>query len=441
MPKVSFYTLGCKVNQAETEEMLASFAKAGFEWVDSSEEADVRVVNTCTVTKEADRKSRQAIRRAVQNRGNGDGRALVVVTGCYAEISPEEVCRIPGVDLVVSQSEKDKLVEKVIDLMGVTPEVSISQDNCGPKGPPLHCSGRPLGRLFSSKIPRLRTRAFLKIQDGCNNFCSYCIVPFARGRERSQPYKEIVTEAQELVRGGVKEIVLTGVHLGRYREDEKGLADLLRDISKIPDVGRIRLSSLEPEEVTSELVSLIRESGKVCRHLHLPLQSGDDGVLKAMRRNYTTGDFVSLVSDIKREIPGVAVTTDVMVGFPGETDEQFNRTKELCEKLEFARLHVFKYSPRVGTAAAKFADQVSEEVKHQRSQILIDLGERLAWKFRERFIGRKMDVLVEKKTNGKLTGLTDNYIRVCFDGPETLMGQIVSVKLLNNIGVRPPVVL
>jgi threonylcarbamoyladenosine tRNA methylthiotransferase MtaB len=335
---------------------------------------------------------------------DGGNRGLVVVTGCYAEIAPREIGNIPGVDVVVGQKEKDNLVDTILEnIIGAFSEISI--------------------------IPRLRTRAFLKIQDGCNNFCSYCIVPLARGRERSRSYTDVVAEAQGLIRSGVEEIVLTGVHLGKYKDDGNGLTDLVRDISQIQGLGRIRLSSLEPEEVTSELVSLIRESGKVCRHLHIPLQSGDDEVLLAMRRNYTRDDFVSLISDIKKEIPDIAITTDIMVGFPGETDEEFNRTKDVCKELEFAKLHVFKYSRRPGTAAAEFENQVPEDVKCERSQILLDLAEKLAEKFRKRFIGQKMDVLVETKANGKLTGLTDNYIRVYFDGPEDLIGQLVSVKV------------
>lgn len=418
--RVAITTLGCKVNQYESAVLARTFQEHGYRLVKFTEEADVYVINTCTVTHLGDRKSRQLIRRAA--RTNPD--ALVVVTGCYAQVSPEKVLAVPGVNLVAGVQERAKLVELVetmekgsspVNAVGSLTEACVFEE--------------------SGALPlQERTRAFLKIQDGCDNFCTYCIVPYARGRRRSRPTEEVMAIARELAEAGYKEIVLTGIHTGSYGRDLPGdisLAGLLRELAAIPGLLRVRLSSIEPNDITLELVEMLAGSPVFCRHLHVPLQSGDERMLQKMGRRYTPWEYARLVNVLRENIPGLGLTTDVMVGFPGETDEYFDNTYKLLKRCSFSRLHVFKYSPRQGTPAAGFPDQVAPAVKEARSRRLIALGSEMAANFAGSLTGQVLEVLVEcpcREEAGLYEGFTDNYVRVVFPGHEQLIGSVMPVR-------------
>lgn len=427
MPKtVAVATLGCKVNQYESNALATMFKERGYQVVDFDQVADIYVINTCTVTHLGDRKSRQLIRRATRQ----NPRALVVVTGCYAQVSPQEVLSLPGVDLVVGTADKFRIVDLVEEY-----------EKGGRKEPLVVVKDLFRESVFQElPAPALpsRVRAFLKIQEGCNNYCAYCIIPYARGPLRSRDPENVLAEAQKLVEEGYREIVLTGIHTGAYGQDRPGgpgLAELVERISRIPGLLRLRLSSVEPLDVTEELLSVMASKPNICRHLHIPLQSGDDEVLARMRRHYDTAWFRRLVKKVREVLPGVAITTDIMVGFPGETEEQFWHTYNFVREMKFSRLHVFKYSPRPGTPAASFPDQVSAEVKEERSRRMIMLGEELARAFAASHLGMTVTVLVEEKLTGDsggdfLTGLTDNYLRVTFPATrEDLVGHLVAVKI------------
>lgn len=406
MKTFAITTLGCKVNQAETEKIIRQFAEAGFRLVDRLEQADVCLVNTCTVTAQADHKSRQAIRRACRNRT-----AFVVATGCGVKASGSGIDSIEGIGLLAGNKDKDGLIDLV--KMRLEPE------------------GRVIERTVSPK-QFLHTRALVKIQDGCDHFCSFCIVPYVRGRPVSRPRTEVIAEIEELLKVGVKEIVITGVNLGRYGADlngDSGFTGLLEDIMGIDGLGRLRLSSIEVNDITPEFLAHSCHNKRLCRHLHVPLQSGSDRILKAMSRDYTSEEYLKKIEQTKEVVPEIALTTDVMVGFPGETDEDFEATKNLIKEIQFRKLHVFKFSPRPGTPAAELPEKVAEDVKDKRSRELIELGDDLAVKYLNQFVGRALEVLVEKKMrDGLLTGLSDNYIRVCFAGSPGLIGEQVTVR-------------
>ncbi|AEG16179.1 RNA modification enzyme, MiaB family [Desulfofundulus kuznetsovii DSM 6115] len=419
---VAVTTLGCKVNQYESAALATLFRERGYKVVDFSEAADIYVINTCTVTHLGDRKSRQLIRRATRNNPH----ARVVVTGCYAQTSPEEVLSIPGVDLVVGTRDKSRIVDLVEELesrkegpLAVVRDVFADQDY----------EELPVPALPS------RVRAFLKIQEGCNNFCAYCIIPYARGPLRSRDPENVLAEARRLVAGGFKELVLTGIHTGAYGQDRPGgpdLAGLVECLAEIPGLVRLRLSSVEPMDITGKLVDIMATRPNVCRHLHIPLQSGDDTVLARMRRHYTTAWFRELVQRVRGCVPGIAITTDIIVGFPGETDGQFENTFNFVREMAFARLHVFKYSPRQGTEAASFPDQISAPVKEARSRRMIALGDELARSFAAKHIGREVQVLVEEELPEKagfFAGLTDNYLRVIFPARKNPVGELVTVRV------------
>lgn len=418
--KVAFGTLGCKVNQYESSAIKRLFKEKGYEVVNFDDAADIYVINTCTVTHIGDRKSRQLIRRA--KRTNPD--ALVVVTGCYAQTSPGEVLEIPGVNLVVGTRDRSKIVELVEEAAGNGGPVNAVTDVMAATG-------------FEELPPALeqnRVRGFLKIQEGCDNYCAYCIIPYARGPLRSRSLESVLAEARRLLDCGYKEIVLTGIHTGAYGKDISGelnLAVLVREISRLEGLYRLRLSSLEPQDVDFELIDVLASSPVVCRHLHLPLQSGDDQVLRRMRRRYDTRHYRNLIDRIREKMPGVAITTDVMVGFPGETERQFKNTFNFVKEIGFSNLHVFKYSPRRGTAAASFEDQVPAGEKDRRSKALIKLGKELHRKFISNCVGKKMTVLVEQlwdKSNNLYEGLTDNYIKMVFPAEPELRGKLVDVR-------------
>lgn len=415
MKSVAFFTLGCKVNQAETAAMRQLFEKAGYSPVDFDSTADVYVINTCTVTNLGDRKSRQAARRARRR----NPAAVVVVTGCYAQISPEEVMAIPEVDLVVGTHARESLPRLAEEARnGRFNYVRPLTEKQGFENLPAAQAGE-------------RTRAFLKVQEGCRQFCSYCIVPYARGPLYSSPAKATIQEAERLAREGFLEIVLTGVHLGSYGTDlpdKPALSDLLAGLIRVEGIKRIRLSSLEPTEITPALVEVMAAEPKICPHLHIPLQSGDDAVLKRMNRKYAASDFLCLVQWLRSAIPDLALTTDVIVGFPGETGDNFGRTVAVIRHAGFSRLHVFPFSPRRGTPAACFPDQVPSRVKEERSRHLIKLGKELAARFNARFIGQKAEVLFEEEARpGVWAGLTPHYVRVEVTSPLEVRGRLAEV--------------
>ncbi|WP_122641313.1 MULTISPECIES: tRNA (N(6)-L-threonylcarbamoyladenosine(37)-C(2))-methylthiotransferase MtaB [unclassified Romboutsia] len=423
MKKVAFYTLGCKVNQYETEAMLEMFKKDGYEQVGSEEYADVYVINTCTVTHMSDRKSRQYIRRMKKKNPN----AIIAVVGCYSQVSPEEILEIEEVNLVMGTNERRTIVEEikkleeskgekkastVDDIMKVRAfeEIEISQSNG-------------------------RTRAFMKIQDGCDRFCTYCIIPYARGgKVRSRDIESIVNEAKTLAENGYKEVVLTGIHVASYgkdlRESNLKLLDVIKRINEIDGIERIRTSSVEPILFTDEFVSEVAKMKKVCPHYHLSLQSGCDETLKRMNRRYTTEEYKAIVNILREKIPNVAITTDVIVGFPGETNDEFNKTYDFLRDIELSQMHVFKYSPRKGTPASTMENQIDPQIKQFRSDQLIALSKTNFNKFAEKFIGSDMEVLFETNVvDNKYEGLTPNYIRVVVESNEDIHGKILKVKL------------
>ncbi len=423
---VAITTLGCKVNQYESAALAQSFKEKGYRIVDFKDPADIYIVNTCTVTHLGDRKSRQLIRRAAR----ANSAALIVVTGCYAQIAPDEVGRIPGVDLVVGTRGRSRLVELV--------EAAAKE-----REPLCLVSGFQAGEQFE-EIAALplegRTRAFLKIQEGCTNFCTYCIVPHTRGPLRSRRPENVLKAAREIVAAGYREIVLTGIRTGAYGQDldrDLSLAALLRDLSEIPGLLRIRLSSIEPNDITPELVEVLAGLKNFCRHLHVPLQSGDDEILQRMGRRYTTWEYARLAEVLRDNLPGLGLTTDVIAGFPGESERNFENTVRFIERISFSGLHVFKFSPRRGTPAAGFADQIKPGIKEQRSRRLIESGKKLAARFAGSLVGQELDVLVEQRAGerGSLyEGLTGNYVRVLFPGREELLGEVVRVKMVETEG-------
>ena len=420
MKKVAFYTLGCKVNQYETEAILEMFRNDGYEIVDFEDVADVYVINTCTVTNLSDRKSRQMIRRAKKN--NKD--SIVVAVGCYAQTSPDEVLSISEVNLVIGTKDKAKILENIRMIEAGKNKVNLVQDIM---------KTREFEEL-GLEVYKERTRAFIKIQEGCSQFCSYCIIPYARGPIRSRPVEYVLSEVNKLALNGYKEIVLTGIHIASYGKDIKNtsLMDIIKKVHEIEGVERIRLGSIEPTTITPEFVSEISNLVKVCPHFHISLQSGCDSTLKRMNRKYTTEEYRKSVELLRRNIKDVSITTDVMVGFPGETDSEFNETVKFLDEISFSAMHVFKYSQRKGTPAAEFSGQVSPGKKDERSNILIELSSKKTKEFNKRFIGRIMKVLFEqdvKSEDGTIEGLTPNYIRVLGRGESNLNGQILEGKL------------
>ncbi len=431
--RVYLESIGCKLNQSEVEALARSFVQAGYQLAQTSGEADLCVVNTCTVTRTADHKSRKLIRRL--RRANPAAR--LVVTGCYAEMCPQEVETIGGIDWVVGNEGKERLVELVGEL--VDRETGKSVDSETRK---LVNSGAGLRIHDYTNLRFYRctdlghTRAFVKIQDGCNNRCAYCIVSLARGRERSRPPQDILAEIEALVASGCKEVVLTGVHIGGYGRDlGTDLGQLVEDILAETTLRRLRLSSIEPWDLDPSLLSLWKNP-RLCRHLHLPLQSGCDATLQRMGRRYTTSQYADLVAAARRSIPDLAVTTDIIVGLPGETAQEFATSLSFAEEMAFARTHVFKYSARPGTAAAEMAHQVPSEEKKRRSEAMRELARESSQRFHRRFLGRRMEVLWEspcKDERRAWSGLTDNYIRVMACSEVDLANTITSAKLVGLV--------
>ena len=420
MKRAAFYTLGCKVNQYETEAMTEAFEKAGYTVVDFEEAADVDVLNTCTVTSLSSRKSRQAIRRAKQRNCN----AVVAAVGCYPQTAKEEVESMPEADIIVGTAERYMLPVYVEEFLKGKCRIT----NVGDIMKKRAFEGLEIERYKG------RTRAFMKIQDGCSQFCSYCIIPYARGPVRSRPPEEVLREVRRLVEAGFREVVLTGIHIASYGRDlgQVRLPELIRMVHDVDGIERIRLGSVEPTMITEEFAAGAARLEKLCPHYHISLQSGCDETLARMNRKYTAAQYEKAVELLRERIPGVAVTTDVMVGFPGETDEEFETTYKFLEKMRFAKMHVFKYSPRKGTPAARREGQVDGIVKEERSARVIELSDRCQLEFNRSFIGRVMPVLYEQEDRdrkGWYEGLTPNYIRVLSKGDARIAGNILPTRL------------
>lgn len=417
MPRVAFTTLGCKVNQYETETIEGLFKQRGYEVTGFDQSADVYVINTCSVTHLGERKSRQLIRRAARTNPG----AIVVVTGCYAQASPEQVEKIEGVDLIVGTQQRQRIVDLTEEAAAKHARINVVSDIM---------SAQEFEDIPLFDAPG-RTRAFLKIQEGCTNYCTYCIIPYTRGPLRSRSLDSIAQEAAKLVNHGFKEIVLTGIHLGAYGRDsgkQVSLADAVKKVLSIDGLLRLRLGSLESVEVTGELIELMQTDKRLCPHLHLPLQSGDDDILLSMNREYTTDEYRRLVLYIQQQIPGIAITTDIIVGFPGETEERFENSLHFVKNMNFAKVHIFPYSRRTGTPAAEFAGQVAEPEKKRRVKAMEMIAEEKAKAFRKRFIGQKMDVLFEMPEGEFSSGFTGNYLHV-FTGAGVTAGTLQSVKI------------
>ena len=447
-------TLGCKVNQADSEAISEQMSAAGFAQRDFSEIADIYIVNTCTVTHLGDRSSRQMISQA--RRRHPD--ALLVVTGCYAEVNPQAVGALPGVDLVVGNSGKELLVEAIKEQSKTVPisKAKLQEINTPSKHreqgrflPMLQADTQHIGSdsllpiyeideepqpdnlshnllvtgetsVSTTASSRLlsRTRVQMKVQDGCDNRCTYCIVPYVRGRSRSRSIESVVEHVRRKVRAGFQEIVLTGIHLGDYHpdgEEKRDLGDLLAALLHETDIARIRVSSLEPEDFRLEWLELW-ENPRMCRHLHLPMQSGSDYILRRMARRYNSTRYHSIVTAARRLVPGIAISTDIITGFPGESESDFEQTYQLAAEMQFAKAHIFRFSPRQGTAAARMKGQIKEEVKKARSERLLALNEQDSQRFRQQFLGETVQVLIESYKHGRWEGLTDNYLRVDLDG-------------------------
>lgn len=424
MPTVAFHTLGCKVNHYETEAIWQLFKEAGYERTEYERVADVYVINTCTVTNTGDKKSRQVIRRAI--RKNPDG--VICVTGCYAQTSPAEIMAIPGVDIVVGTQDRVKMLDYIEQFKNERQPINGVRNIMKT-------------RVYEElDVPSFtdRTRASLKIQEGCNNFCTFCIIPWARGLMRSRDPKEVVTQAQQLVNAGYKEIVLTGIHTGGYGEDlkEYNLSMLLRDLDEqVEGLKRIRISSIEASQISDEVIEVLQNSDKVVRHLHIPIQSGSNTVLKRMRRKYTMEFFAERLDRLKEALPGLSITSDVIVGFPGETEEEFMETFNFIKKHQFSELHVFPYSKRTGTPAARMDNQVDEEIKNERVHRLIELSNQLAKEYASQFENEVLEVIPEEpfkdeSNEGLYVGYSDNYLKVIFPASEEIVGKIVKVKIV-----------
>ena len=419
--KVSFITLGCKVNQYDSDAMRTLFVKNGYRQAGEDENADVYVVNTCSVTSIGDRKSRQMVRRIRRSHPE----AIIAVAGCYAQLAPEVFEKMGDVDVIVGVHNRSHIVEYVeeaktrtdrkplnetVDIMKVKTFENMSVDVSG----------------------EVKTRAFVKVQEGCDNYCTFCIIPYARGKLKSRLQKDAVEEIKKLVSQGYREVVLTGIHLGNYGKDlhdGTSLATLVAELVKIPDLLRIRLGSVESVELSEELISIIKNEPKVCRHLHLPIQSGSDAVLKGMNRHYRLSQFKALIRELREKVPGIALTTDLIVGFPGETEENFLETLDTLKELKFSGIHVFPYSRRTGTPAATYPNQVSNEVKKERVHRVQELEKEIACAYRSQFMGKVVHVLAEEIKNGYFEGLTGEYIRVSIKDSHIERGHMYPVRI------------
>ena len=405
----SIATLGCKVNQYESQLMRESLARSGYREQNFKKKSTVHIINTCTVTQKTDKESRRLIRDAQRT----NPKATIMVTGCYTEKDESQIRKIPGISFIVKNKDK----HRIADILGKIP---------GPK------------KIFSHTAIKdfaAHEKAFVKVQDGCDNFCSYCKIPYVRGAPISRPLQDIRGEVEVLTQKGFREIVLCGICLGKWGADLKpplNVAHLLKNLIEIRSDFRIRLSSIEPYYVSDELIYLMSISDKICKHLHIPLQSGDDEILRMMNRGYTSSEYLGLLENIRKKMPLISITTDVMVGFPGESEEGFKNTIETVKRAAFSRTHIFSYSKRDNTPSANFTRQVPNGIVKSRVHILEKIANNLAVKYQRKFVGKKVKVLVEAKRHNltkSLTGYTDTYINVVIDAPKPLVGMIVAAKI------------
>lgn len=424
---VKFITLGCKVNQYETNAMAQKFLEKGYkvieEYEQNGEKPDICIINTCTVTNMSDRKSRQMLRREKENNKN----VIVVAVGCYAQVAKNELNKIPEIDLVLGNNEKVDIVKYVEDY------INENENN-------IEIEDVMQSRLFSDFGDITfteKTRAVVKIQDGCDRFCSYCIIPYARGRVRSRKPESIISEITKIAEKDIKEVVITGIHIASYGKDfkeEYKLIDLLEEINKIDGIERIRLGSIEPLLITDEFVKRLKKLDKICHHFHLSLQSGCDETLKRMNRRYTTEQFKEIVKRLRNTYSDVNLTTDIIVGFPGETEEEFEKTYKFLDEIKFYKMHIFKYSQRKGTKAAVMQNQIPGDIKELRSRRLIELSNKNEFEINQKYIGKKVEVLFEEEKEGVFKGHTANYILVyCKDEKENLSNKIQEVECIKNL--------
>ncbi|MGE4588213.1 MAG: tRNA (N(6)-L-threonylcarbamoyladenosine(37)-C(2))-methylthiotransferase MtaB [Acidaminococcaceae bacterium] len=421
MKKIAFYTLGCKVNQADTASMERLFREAGYEIVDFAEKADIYLINTCVVTNMGQKKSRQMIHRAIRK----NPKAFIVVSGCYPQTAAEEVKAIQGVDLIIGNQDRAAVVTLV--------EAAATEQSIDAYDNVKKLSAQTTFEELSADCETEKTRAFLKIQEGCNQFCTYCIIPYARGPLRSRSLENIKAEVEKLVAAGFSEVVLIGIHLGAYGKELKNgisLTDAVKAALEVPGLARLRLGSLESVEVGDDLLDLMASDKRLQRQLHLPLQSGCDKILNSMHRPYDTKIFADLLKKIRTKLPDVAITTDVIVGFPGETDEDFATTREFVNSCGFSKIHIFPFSPRKGTPAASFSEVVSEKVKQERVEELSKVDRDNHRKYCESMLNKTVSVLFEQESEeGLWEGLSGNYVRVYVVSKENLSGKICKVTL------------
>ena len=417
--KVAVYTLGCKVNTYESEYAISKFIEKGYEIVDFDDKADIYLINTCTVTNISDQKSRKMIRQAKKKNAN----AVVVAMGCFTQIRENDDDIMDFVDVVIGNSNKNKIVELIEEYLKTRSKIINIEKIDEFKFDDMDLS------VFNT-----RTRALVKIEDGCENFCTYCIIPYVRGRVRSKEPKKVINEVERLVNNGYKEIVLTGIHTGHYGADldNYDFSDLLSDLELIEGLKRIRISSIEITELNDKFLNVLSNSKKIVNHIHIPLQAGSDHILKLMNRKYDKNYYLDKINEIRKIRPGIAITTDVIVGFPDESDVDFNDTIEFVKVCNFAGGHVFPYSIRKGTPAAKMSNQITKEEKHNRVKKLIMCFDELEEKYYNNFLNKEMIVIPEQYKEGLLTGHTDNYLKVSFEGGEELVGKEIKVVLINN---------
>lgn len=435
---VAFCTLGCKVNQYETNAMIEQFIKKKYTIKEFNEEADIYIINTCTVTNMADRKSRQMLRRAKELNPN----SIIVACGCYAQVAKEELAKIPEIDLIYGTNEKNKIADLIEEKMT---EKALKTEKEGKEKETKVTDVMYQKEFLDFGVTDYteKTRAVIKVQDGCDRFCSYCIIPYARGHVRSRKIQNVVEEIKNIAQKGIKEVVITGIHLASYGKDFKPhaqLIDLLEEINKIDGIERIRLGSLEPTLITVEFLDRLSKLEKICDHFHLSLQSGCDETLKRMNRRYTTKEFEEGVELIRKYYKNVALTTDIIVGFPGETDEEFNKTYEFLKRINFYQMHIFKYSPRKGTKAAVMPNQIDGNIKEQRSTKLIELSHNNEIKYNEKEVGKELEVLWEEKEGDYIKGHTKNYkvVKIPYKNIENTISKakIEKVEKLELIGVE-----
>ena len=424
---VSFTTLGCKVNQFETEAMTEILEQEGFNVVHDNENSDIYIINTCAVTKESERKSRQFINRAKRN--NPD--ALVVAVGCSVQLNKERINQETQVDIVIGTKHKGEIGKLIKEKLNEQLDFNKNREEYLIET----FSGREDFEELKISAVHDKTRANIKIQDGCSQFCSYCIIPYVRGPIRSRNQSDIIEEVKKIAANGYKEIVINGIHISSYGRDKKerdALIKLIEDINSIDGIERIRLGSLEPNIITEDFAKRISRLNKACHHFHLSLQSGSDTVLERMNRKYTSSEYSNNVDILRKYMPDAGITTDIIAGFPGETDDEFNETYEFVKKINFSRIHVFKYSVREGTKAAVMENQVDNNIKSQRSKLLIELGERTSKYFMKKFINKKMSVLVEtQKDENIFEGYTSNYLKVLIKSDYDIKSQLINVNIKN----------